>query len=163
MQRFLDTILWILAAVTTLYVLDSTASMTAPIASKFGSGGRPLQSMSPDVYRAFMLGIGVVMPLAIRWLVVGAARRGSRWLNIPNRDHWLAPERREKMVGILRTWFTLLPILAVGFSLAIHHAVMIANRSDPPRLPETYFWIAFIGFGVLLATWIAGLYRALRA
>jgi hypothetical protein len=137
--------------------------MTAPIASKFGAGGQPLQSMSPDVYRAFMLAIGVLMPLAIRWLVVGAARRGSRWLNIPNREHWLAPERREQMVAVVRTWFTLLPILAVGFGLAIHHAVMIANRSDPPRLPETLFWFAFGGFGVLFIAWIAGLYRALRA
>lgn len=162
MQRFLDTVLWILAAVTTIYVLDSTSSMTAPIASKFGLGGRPLQSMSPDVYRAFMLVIGVVLPLAIRWLVVGAARRGSRWLNIPNRDYWLAPERRERMVVTLRLWFTLLPILAIAFGLAIHHAVMIANRSDPPRLPETLFWFSFGGFGVLLIAWIAGLYRAMR-
>jgi len=162
MQRFLDAILLGLVAVTVIDVFDSTWSLTAPVASKFGAGGRVIQSMDPGVYRAVMLGIGVFMPLAIRWLVVSAAARGSRWLNIPNRDYWLAPERREQGVARIRLWFTLLPILAVAFGLAIHHAVMLANRSDPPRLDETFFWIAFGGFGLFLLAWIVGLHRALR-
>lgn len=162
MQRFLDAILLGLAVVAALCILDGTSSLTGPIASQFGAGGRPVRTMEPGVYLAIMLGITVLMPLAMRWLVVSAAARGSKLLNIPNRDYWLAPERREQGVARIRLWFTLLPILMVSFGLAIHQAVMIANRSDPPRLPGTFFWILFCGFLALCALWGAGLYRAMR-
>lgn len=162
MQRLLDAILLGLAAVTAIYVLDSVWSMDGPIASQFGGGGRPVRMMEPGVYLAVMLGITLLVPLLMRWLVIAAAVRGSRWLNIPNRDYWLAPERIEQGVAKLRFWFALLAILAVAFGLAIHHAVMIANRSDPPRLPETFFWSFFVGFLVLCAIWGVGLYRAMR-
>lgn len=162
MQRFLDTVLLGLAVVAALYILDSTWSLTGPIASQFGAGGRPVRTMEPGVYLAVMLGITLLVPLAMRWLVIAAAARGSRWLNIPNRDYWLAPERIEQGVTRLRFWFTLLAILAVAFGLAIHHAVMLANRSDPPRLPETFFWVLFCGFLALCALWGVGLYRSMR-
>lgn len=162
MQRLLDAILLGLAALAAIYVLDSTWSLTAPIASQFGAGGRPVRTMDPGVYLALMLGITVLMPLAMRWLIVSAAARGSRLLNVPNRDYWLAPERREQGVAKLRLWFTLLAVLMVAFGLAIHHAVMIANRTDPPRLPDTFFWFIFCGFLVLCALWGIGLYRDMR-
>lgn len=80
-------------------------------------------------------------------------------INIPNRDFWLAPERRAETNERLLTLSFWLASLVVIFFLAIHHLIIAANAISPPRLDTKTGTIALAGFLAGMAIWIIALYR----
>ena len=83
----------------------SYARMPAQVASHFDASGAP-NGWAP---KAVLVSIhaGVVLLLGLLLVATGAALEGfpeSR-INLPNKDHWLAPERRAETFAWLRSHF----------------------------------------------------------
>ena len=83
-------------------------------------------------------------------------------INIPHREYWLAPARRQQTIDALSAsgaWFGALLTL---FIAGVHYVVMEANRVTPPELPRGMFFALLTTFVVVLAFWIVSFYLRFR-
>ena len=131
--------------------------LPATVASHFDSDGRANGWMPRIGYLVF---IGV-MPCVLgslfylpAWLI---SRLPARFVNLPNRDHWLAPERRAETCRSLRQWMAGPACLLVVFFAELHLAAVFAHTTTPPRLSTGLLVGPLIGFFSALMVWIVGL------
>lgn len=152
------TALLIIAAVAGFIGL--TAGFLPPVvASHFVAGGAANGFMPHGAYLALMLALAAGLPLLILTLTAIANRLPARYINLPNREYWLAPERQAETRDYLAgrgAYFAKVGALFIGY---IHLLVVIANAATPPHLPE--IWL-FVGAAVFVATLVAGLAGLVR-
>lgn len=93
------------------------------------------------------------------WLHRRIAATPEKRLNLPNKQYWLAPERRaetfayfEKFFAWYGCAFLLLEISAMGLA-------MRANFQSPPRMPAVPIVSAIAAFLVFNVVWIVGMLR----
>lgn len=147
---------------TAAFVIATTPALPPRVATHFGPAGLADGWMTRDGYRLFMLFFIAVLPLGIVAAMGWLPRVRPGWINIPNREHWLAPERRDETVVYLRAHACWLGVLMEALIAAIHYALLAANAASPPRLSTPLFVALLVGFLVGLGLWIAALYRRLR-
>jgi len=150
----------VVAAITAI-VLTSD-QLPERVASHFGADGLANGFMARHIYLTFMLGIGVGLPALIGLTVGVSVRHFSRFINIPNRDYWLAPARREATAAYLAAHTSWLAVGLAACAVVVHLLVIRANRLNPPRL-DTDAMIALLAvFAALMAAWVAVLNRRFR-
>ena len=154
----------LLALVLVIDLALTAPSLAEPIATHFDGMGNPNGWMSRNGYAAFMTVLGIGLPLLVMGMVRVAPAWFPRRLNIPNRSYWLAPDRREETIQFLNTHMAWLATWMVSFVIAIHHLVLMANASQPARLPHAAFFVVMGSFLAVVALWAALLwYRFRRA
>jgi RNA polymerase sigma factor (sigma-70 family) len=145
--------------VTTMAAVTANAVVSQQkIATHFDFHGRPNGWMTRSNYARVSMLIGVGLPLflaaigySVRFLPINRFT-----FKIPNRDFWLAPERRGEAYDLLFRFCLWQACLEAVFMLAIHFLVLFANRQTPPHFPTS---VALgLGGGVLaIAALQAGL------
>ncbi len=152
----------LLALIGTIFVLLTIEQLPERVVSHFGSDADPDGWMTRGSYLGFMMSFLLVYPVLIAFLIGFLPRVKPEWVNLPNRDYWLAPERREESLKFLSAqgyWFgCLLLLLVVG----VHCAILAANRSHPPELPLSIFVPVLAGFLVGFSVWLVVLFRRFR-
>lgn len=117
-----------------MFIWLTSQSLPPLVASHFDSAGRVTAYMPRGRYIALLLGIAVVVPL---FLVIGPRRAFSTpglRINLPNRDYWLAPERREETFRFLAQQTSVFAWLMVLFLCYVQWLVVRANALTPPSL-----------------------------
>ncbi len=132
------------------------------VASHFGPNGLANGFMTRDSYLALSIAMVVMPPALVGLAITLAVRHFPRYLNLPNRDFWLAPERREATAAYLAVHAGWLAALLSVFALAIHLLVVRANQLAPPQLETAPFLLAMLVFGVMMVAWIGALARRFR-
>ena len=134
------------------------ADLPPVVASHFGVDGRPNGFMSKQVFLLFGLLpvgiaalIGFVVPRATRALPV-------RLINLPNREYWLAPERRDAALEYLGTFLEWVSAGMVVFFLFVYELVFRAN-AEHSGLANGPFMAGFATFMVLMVVSLIALYR----
>ena len=141
------------------FVVSTTAALPERVASHFGTGGHADGYMTRDGYRWFMLFFTAGFPPLIVLAIAGLPRLIPQYTNIPNREYWLAPERRAQAFDFLTTHALWFGILLVLFMCAVHWLVVQANAQHPPRLANGPFLMSLGLFLAALAVWIVTLTR----
>ena len=118
--------------------------------------------MTRDGYRLFMLGFVVGLPLFMVAMVGVLPRYVPRRTNVPNRDYWFAGERREAALAFMLAHACWLGVLMTAFMAAVHWSVAQANAANPVALATGPFVALIVAFVVLLAIWIAVVFRRFR-
>jgi len=144
----------VVLAVVAAFVAITASLLPATIATHFDGRGVPNGYMSRDDYRLFMLILTVALPLLVVGTITWLPRRLPRWTNIPHREYWLAPERREATFAFLAAHAVWLGCLMAFFSGGVHALVMFANAESPPRLANGPFFVLLGAFVVAIAAWI---------
>ncbi|MES1163007.1 MAG: hypothetical protein ABUL50_08090, partial [Rhizobacter sp.] len=109
---------------------------------------------SRTAYLLLMTGLTVVMPLVMVVSVGWSASRAKGTLKLPNKEYWLAPERRAETVATLRVHMMRFGSLLIVFLGAVHGLVVRANLLHPPRL-EGVPLMALVGlFLVATLLWV---------
>lgn len=140
-----------------VYILITAGQLPPRVASHFGGDGLANGYMSRDGYRLFMLLFTVGLPLLMVAVVGGLPARFPKWSNLPHKDHWFAPERRDDSLAFLRRHAYWFGTLLVFFMTAIHTLIIQANAQTPPRLAEGPFLGMMAVFLGGLAVWIVAL------
>lgn len=116
------------------YVWRTSAQLPERVATHFGADGAPNGWMTRAGHVRFtvLMGIGtsafVVAVFAfIRWI-------GDAGLNIPHKQYWLAPERRDATYDFIQRQGFLFAALMLGFIAAVHHSILVANARTPASL-----------------------------
>jgi len=129
------------------------------VASHFGSGGAANGAMAKDVYTVFMLVVAIGVPLLVAGSPLLVKRLPPHLVNLPNKRHWLAPERRAESLealGSLSMGFAAGLAIFLGF---VHWLVVRANSVQPPRLEEGWFLVGLAALGGVTVGWLVALYR----
>lgn len=146
-RRFLVVVA--LGSIVRMWLVQS--QLPSRIATHFDAGGTANGWMSPSGLVAFhvallalMLIVFLGLPRLVRRLPVAA-------INVPNRDHWLAPERREATLQRIEDWMAALGLLVVGGIALLEELVVRASLpGGDGRLPLTPL------VGVLAALLVGG-------
>jgi serine/threonine-protein kinase len=142
-------------------------SVTAPqmppqVATHFGFNGEPDGWMTPSSYGVFILCFGLGLP-AFTTALGFLSRFLPAWtINIPNKDYWLAPERRPLMNSYLLQHLLWLAALELCFVGGLHHLTIQANRSVPVHMPQRALIILMGVFFLLMTVWMVSLFRHFR-
>ena len=75
------------------------------------------------------------------------------WLNLPNNEYWLAPERKDQTVEFIRLHLMYFGIVNVLLAIYVVQLVILANFNAQLRLSNTIVWALMIYFAYV-ATWL---------
>jgi hypothetical protein len=137
------------------YVLYTGSRLPPTVASHFSGSGTADGHMGRSVYLSLFTALTVGIPLTIGLLPVALARAGGSGLNIPHREHWLAPEHKVATVNFLSWHGTALGVV-LSISLAwLHDQVVAANLRQPAVLDMATIWPALGAFLAAVVAWVA--------
>jgi uncharacterized membrane protein len=151
-----------LIACAAAFVVISSRSLPALVATHFDAAGRANGYLSREPYIALMLLISVVVPLLVVIIPGRAFSHPEARINLPNRDYWLAPERRADTVRYLARQTSLFAWLLVIFLCYAQWLVVRANTLTPPRLDSGAFLAGLAVFLVCTLSWVVRLIRRFR-
>ena len=116
------------------------------VASHFGRGGSVNGWQTKTLFFSLELGsivlatvISFGVPRMIEALPVSM-------INLPNKEFWLGPERRDETLSYLRVWILWFGCALLAFLLFVMELVFRANLQNPPRLNMAAFMPALFGF-----------------
>lgn len=147
----------------TLHLHHYLPLMPEKIATHFDGSGRPDGWMS---HRGLMI-FDIVMLSVISLIMLSAGpmirRLPPSMLNIPNRDYWLVPERRNEVSVIMMNHMIWLVCWAVAFFTAVDHMIFTANRAEGGAhvAPEDILTVVGVALA-LMAVWVSTLFRAFQ-
>ena len=127
------------------------------VASHFGAEGRANGWMSRPVYLVFTGALPALMALIFAGIARMIPSLSAKFICIPRKDYWLAPERREATALLIRNSLAWLLCLLTLFFAGLHALTVAANRIAPARLSMDGLLALVIAFLVSLMIWMASL------
>jgi hypothetical protein len=104
------------------------------VATHFGLGGQPNGWMTRGSLVLFTLGFAIGLPILLHLTFLLIRRLAGAGFNIPHRDHWLAPERRDATLAHVQYWFSWIICVLVAFFAGVHYVIVDANSRHPVAL-----------------------------
>ncbi|MEQ1860339.1 MAG: DUF1648 domain-containing protein [Chthoniobacteraceae bacterium] len=136
------------------FVLGTADRMPERVATHFGAGGQPDGWMSRDTHAKTIIGFGIGISAFLLLIFLGIRAFGGLGLNIPHRDYWFAPERREATFDFVARWGIWLACALTAFVACIHWMVLLANERTPVALPGPEFGYLIASFLAAVLAWI---------
>jgi uncharacterized membrane protein len=129
------------------------------LATHFGGRGQPNGWQTHSAFFVTELfvvvlaaGIGFGVPTLLGKIPVSL-------VNLPNKDYWFAPERRETTLALTRASFAWFGCALLAFLIFVNELVFRANLQTPSRLNTTAFVAALFAFLGFTAIWTIRLVR----
>ena len=119
------------------------------VASHFDAAGRANGWMPRGAFVGFYL--GAVALVTVVFVIVALAPRipGAR-INLPHRDHWLAPERRDETFAWISGWGYAMGTVTVWLLIAIMRLAARANEGLPGAMENAPILLAAFGAAALV-------------
>ena len=111
-----------------VFIVYTTRYLSEPVAVHFGTGNQADGWMSRNGYLIFMLSFMIGMTAFITFVVGTLPAKFPQWTNVPNRDYWLAPKRRDESLRYLSAHGKRLGYLIV--------MMMLGPAGQPHAAPE---------------------------
>lgn len=109
-----------------------------------------------------MRGFGLGLPLLIAAISFVVRFMPVSSINLPNREYWLAPERRDATYAFFSRQLLWLACLLVCFMAGLNWLTIQANTSTPVRMP-TQLFLTFLGaYLASMAVWIVNFLRRFK-
>ncbi|MDR3406149.1 MAG: DUF1648 domain-containing protein [Chthoniobacter sp.] len=148
---------WALLALAWLafaaYVWLSAGRLPEQVATHFGANGAPNGWQTHAGYLEFTLLFGGVLPAFVLGTFALIRRLNGWGLNIPHKEYWLAPERRQETFDFVQRQGIWLALQLIALIAGMHYSIVAANAHAPARLPAEFlvltgaFLIATIVWG----------------
>lgn len=160
MKRPLSFVLFgALLVIAAAFVLVSSQSLPPRVASHFAGDGHANGFSPRTAYVSLMLAVSVGLPLLIATLHSVILFSPALLAQVPNYDHWFAPERREATYAFLRRHGLCFPAMLAVFLCYMHWQVVRANALQPPQLSSASVVPAIVLFMLGMALWVGVLVR----
>jgi serine/threonine-protein kinase len=148
------TALLLLAALAAVQMAHYYPLLPERLAVHFGSSGEPNGWSSKTEFVLLMGAMEAMFVIFGLAFAVAMDKVPERYVNIPNRGYWFAPERRAETVEFVKDHVTWIEVASLGFLIALTQLIIRENLGDaPPRLPHE-FWYVLTAF-VVAALWLA--------
>lgn len=126
------------------------------VASHFGSSGQANDWSSKRTYTAMILAIAGVLALSFLGIGLLLRRLPSHMINFPNRDYWLAPQRRDEAIGALVQLLHWFGVATLALLIAMNQLVFNANLRPPANLSSAS-WLLIGAYLAFALAWMIGL------
>ena len=83
-------------------------------------------------------------------------------MNLPNKSHWLAPERRAHTFAVFREFFDWFSVMLLALFIIVNQLVFRANLYSED-LPGTLMWVVLGIFLLSVIIWLVKFIRYFRA
>lgn len=135
--------------------------LPARVATHFGKDGNPNDWMNKSIATILNCGLVVIIPLF--FMAIGSLLRGlpTALINIPNREYWFAPERREQSLQWISTIMSWFAVAIASLVVVVNHLTFVANR-DGESLRSSAFLTALVVFLVTTFCIVAIMIRRFR-
>ena len=133
------------------------------VASHFNRAGVATGYVPRSVYRTAMMIVLLLPAVFLVLLPRVSLRKPNARINVPNRDYWLAPERRALTVALITQRCTQFGAMLILFLCYAHWLVVHANRQEPPSLSSGSLLVGLVVFLGLTVRWAGGLIAYFRA
>lgn len=140
------------------YVWVSSGQLPERVATHFGPTGAPNGWQTHEGYIRFTLIFGTLVPgfVLATFLLI---RRLNGWgLNIPHKNYWLAPERREETLDFVQRRGFWMAGLMLFFLASVHYSILAANAQPHAALPSIFFLLVGV-FLIATLVWSVTLIR----
>jgi uncharacterized membrane protein len=142
---------WAVIAVAIVQGVYAFPLMPERMASHFGASGMPNGLMTKSQFFA-VYALSLLPAFVLKfWVPRKVAKTQGARRNLPNKEYWLAPERRESTFAYFESffaWYGCALLLLVVFVMGL---AMRANLNPQPRLairPTIAALITFVAFNV---------------
>ena len=139
-----------------LFGVDS--SLPERVATHFGANGLPNGWTSRESFASSMAAVVLVPVAVLQGIGLLLGRIPSSLINLPNRDYWLAPERRASTIGHMQTAMLEFGNAMFAFLLFVVWSIIRANTAENPHLGSS-FQLGLLAFLAFVAAWIFFLVR----
>jgi len=123
------------------------------VGSHFGTSGLA----SAWQTKAAFLGVEVIIIVLATVISFGVPRlitaMPASAINLPNKEFWLSPQRREDTISFLRSQMAWFGCALLAFLLFVMELVFRANLRTPPRLNNAAFVPALLAFLAFSTIW----------
>lgn len=143
------------------FVLASSLLLPERVASHFDATGAANGYLPRTAYLCVMLAV-LALPVLATVLTAAALQRPDARINLPNREHWLAPERRALAVALVRRGMRQFCLLLLAFLCYAQFLVLRANQMSVPRLENTGFLAGLFVFLVAFVLWLQRFLRSFQ-
>lgn len=136
-----------------IFLGQSTTLLPERMACHFGGGGQAdgWMSRTSDLHLIGALGVGLTLMFFILALVT--RHMPARFVNLPNREHWLSPEHRAETCAYISGQLLWMGCLLILFLAGIHWLTIQANRLTPAHLPMGLFMAMLGGLLAGVGAW----------
>jgi len=113
------------------------------VATHFGAGGQPDDWMDKSQATIMQCGLQAIMPLffvGIGWVI---PLFPNSMINVPHREYWLAPERRARTLGKMKSMLGQFALCLSLFVTVIGHLTFRANVTNGPL--ELHWFLISMG------------------
>lgn len=145
-------ILLALVAVAVLQAILYYPQLPDRVASHFDGSGRPNGWSSKAGFFILDLVMIALMTAIFFFLPRLLDRFPDGTVSLPNRDYWLAPERREKTFEFVQNQMLWMGIATLAFLICTFQLVIEANLDSPPALTSSFI-LLFVAYMGVVAVW----------
>lgn len=147
-RRFLlaGIILTILIAAAHVYIFYG--KLPDEMASHFDGSGQANDFMSKPAFAVVYLSLVAGMSIMFMGIVLFAKLLPTSLINLPNKEYWLAPERRDQSFSVMFDSMLWIGIATNLFVIGVHHLVILSNLRQQPlaMLPFNVMFVSYIVF-----------------
>ena len=148
-------ILLLLAAAGVVQLVSSYLLLPEKVASHFDGMGRPNGFQSKDGFVALSASMLVTTIVLFGGLGALFRRIPSKWFNLPNRDYWLAPERRDETMESISGQMEWFGAASLALYLVVIQRVLETNLTSEPRLDSRSLFVILGIYLLFTGVWIA--------
>jgi hypothetical protein len=152
----------LLVACGAAFIWLTSLSLPDVVASHFEADGYANGFMSRGAYIGLMLACAVGLPALLVIVAYFGLGSPNARINLPDRDYWLAPERRAETVSYLREQLARFAVVLMGLLCYVHWLVVRANATRPPRLSTPWINAGLVAFAVFVVIWTRMFLRRFR-
>jgi uncharacterized membrane protein len=155
---------WLLAGLSTVALVQNAwywTQLPARVATHFDAQGRANAWMSKDTAIGLMIAFQVGVPLLLVGVASLTALVPNSLISLPNREFWLAPERRSETLATVRGSLIWIACALSAFTMFCSHLTFLANR-NAGQLPVGWMWLALALFNAVILGLVARLFWRFR-
>lgn len=136
-----------------LQARNFAAAMPGVMATHFGASGSANGWQTKGqffVLEFVMLGVCLLIGFGVPAIIAAAP---PSLVNLPNKDFWLAPVRRDHTLAVFRIQMAWFACALITFLIVVNQLVCNANQSIPRHLNGPQFTMALVAFLGFVAIW----------
>lgn len=153
-------IIFLLLLILIFHLVHFYPELPDKVASHFNGAGEPDNWSSKGAFVSFIAIISFFVTVFSVWVMFLIEHVPIALLNLPNKDYWMAEERRSESLLRIRQMFEW---FSIGMLLLINVVVYFTLRANIHREPlSSGIWFVILGFLAFTIIWIVFFVRKFR-
>ena len=150
-RRLVDAMVLLLLVAPLVLLWMTGPSLPDSLASHFNAAGQ-VEGYAPRGEFLWVMSMVLALPLILGTTLPALIQRlPASLIDLPNKDHWLSPEREFATRAFLGNWFKWFTLALAAFLTAVYALTLQAQTLQPPALDPTVMHTALLSFGIVTA------------